>query len=42
VAAYTSSAHRRRALPKWIDYYNQQRPHSALSHRTPASRLTAA
>ena len=31
-----------RALPGWIDYYNHQRPHSALGHRTPASRLTAA
>jgi transposase InsO family protein len=42
VAAYPSSTQRRRALAGWIDYYNQQRPHSALSHRTPASRLTAA
>jgi transposase InsO family protein len=41
-AAYPSSSHRQRALPRWMDYYNQQRPHSALSHRTPASRLTAA
>jgi transposase InsO family protein len=41
-AAYSSSAHRRHALPGWLDYYNQQRPHSALGHRTPASRLTAA
>jgi transposase InsO family protein len=41
-AAYPSSSQRRRALPRWIDYYNQQRPHSALGHRTPASRLTAA
>ena len=41
-AAYTNSMHRRRALPRWLDYYNQQRPHSALSHQTPASRLTAA
>jgi transposase InsO family protein len=41
-ATYPSSAQRRRALPRWIDYYNHQRPHSALSHRTPASRLTAA
>jgi len=41
-AAYPSSQHRARALPGWIDYYNQHRPHSALGHRTPASRLTAA
>lgn len=41
-AAYRSSTHRRRALPRWVDYYNQQRPHSALGHRAPASRLEAA
>jgi transposase InsO family protein len=41
-AVYTSSKQRLRALPGWIDYYNHQRPHSALSHRAPASRLTAA
>jgi transposase InsO family protein len=41
-AAYTKSTHRARALAGWIDYYNQHRPHSALSHKPPASRLTAA
>jgi transposase InsO family protein len=41
-AVYTTSTHRARALPGWIDYYNHHRPHSALSHKTPASRLTAA
>jgi transposase InsO family protein len=41
-AAYTSSEHRARALTGWIDYYNEHRPHSALGHRSPASRLTAA
>jgi transposase InsO family protein len=41
-AAYANSTQRQRALAGWIDYYNQQRPHSALGHRTPASRLTAA
>lgn len=40
-AAYTSSTQRRSALPSWIDYYNHQRPHGALSHKTPASRLHA-
>jgi transposase InsO family protein len=40
-AAYTSSTQRRSALPGWIDYYNHQRPHGALSHKTPASRLHA-
>jgi transposase InsO family protein len=38
-ATYRSSAHRQRALPAWVDYYNHQRPHSALGHKTPASRL---
>jgi transposase InsO family protein len=40
-ATYRTSAHRARALPAWIDYYNHQRPHGALSHKTPASRLHA-
>ena len=38
-ATYRTSDHRARALPAWIDYYNQQRPHGALGHKTPASRL---
>jgi transposase InsO family protein len=42
VAIYRSSQHRARALPAWIDYYNTQRPHGALGHKTPASRLNAA
>jgi transposase InsO family protein len=41
-AAYSSSAQRRRALRRWLDYYNQRRPHSALGHHTPASRLDTA
>ena len=40
-ATYRTSAHRTRALPAWIDYYNHQRPHGALGHKTPASRLQA-
>jgi transposase InsO family protein len=40
--SYRTSEHRARALPAWIDYYNYQRPHGALGHKTPASRLTAA
>jgi transposase InsO family protein len=40
-ATYRSSTHRQRALPAWIDYYNNQRPHGALGHKTPASRLHA-
>ena len=35
---YNSSADRRRALPHWLDYYNQRRPHSALGGRSPISR----
>jgi transposase InsO family protein len=38
-ATYRTSNHRARALPAWIDYYNTQRPHGALGHKTPASRL---
>jgi transposase InsO family protein len=39
--AYDSSWHRRRALLPWLNYYNNRRPHSALSHKTPASQITA-
>jgi transposase InsO family protein len=38
-ATYRTSDHRARALPAWIDYYNQQRPHGALGHKPPLSRL---
>jgi transposase InsO family protein len=41
VAAYTDSHQRRRALLPWLEYYNCRRPHSALGHKTPASRLTS-
>jgi transposase InsO family protein len=41
-AAYQTSRQRALALPRWLDYYNQRRPHGALSHRPPASRLPAA
>ncbi len=41
-ASYSTSSHRLRALPAWINYYNHQRPHGALGHRPPASRLHAA
>jgi transposase InsO family protein len=40
-ATYLTSQQRTRALPAWIDYYNHQRPHGALGHKTPASRLNA-
>lgn len=39
---YETSNQRNRALGPWIDYYNHRRPHSALSHRPPATRLPAA
>jgi len=40
-ATYRSSDHRHQALGPWLEFYNHRRPHSALGHRTPASRLTA-
>ncbi len=39
VGSYDSSWHRRRALLLWLVYYNERRPHSALGHRPPVSRL---
>ena len=36
---YPSSQARRQALRPWLSYYNNQRPHSALGHNTPASRI---
>jgi transposase InsO family protein len=41
VAAYPSSWHRRQALLPWLRHYNCRRPHSALGHKTPLSRLQA-
>ena len=41
-ATYHSSIHRADVLPTWLQYYNQRRPHSALGHKPPASRLTKA
>jgi transposase InsO family protein len=40
-ATYQSDQHRTTALTPWLDFYNHKRPHSALGHKTPASRLTA-
>ena len=37
--AYPNSLERRRALLPWLSYYNCQRPHSALGHKTPASQI---
>lgn len=36
-ATYQSSTHRAQALPAWLSYYNNRRPHSALGHKPPAS-----
>jgi transposase InsO family protein len=39
---YRSSEHRTRALTPWLDFYNHRRPHGALGHQVPASRLPTA
>jgi len=36
---YPSSDHRTRELEPWMYHYNFQRPHSAVSHRPPITRL---
>jgi transposase InsO family protein len=36
---YRSSADRARALPHWLRYYNEQRPHSGIGDRPPISRV---
>ena len=38
-AIYRDSAQRNAALDGWLDFYNRQRPHGALSHRPPITRL---
>jgi transposase InsO family protein len=38
-AIYGTSAERNRALPGWLTHYNFTRPHGALSHKPPATRL---
>ena len=35
---YRNSTARNRALPHWLHYYNQRRPHSSLQGRPPISR----
>jgi transposase InsO family protein len=37
--AYPTSAHRTRALPGWVRWYNRRRPHSSLGNRPPISRV---
>jgi transposase InsO family protein len=39
---YVSSAKRNSALDRWLPYYNLKRPHSALGHRPPITRIEAA
>jgi transposase InsO family protein len=38
--AYPSSVHRARALPGYLRWYNQHRPHSSLGGRPPISRVS--
>jgi len=38
-AIYQTSQQRRRALPAWLAFYNQRRPHGSLSRQTPTARL---
>ena len=37
--SYSSSAKRRRALPRWLHYYNHHRQHSSLGGKPPMSRV---
>ncbi len=39
---FQTSAHRTAALQPWLNHYNFTRPHGALSHKPPGSRLTNA
>ncbi len=38
-AIYQTSTQRQRALPAWLDFYNQRRPHGSLSRQAPIERL---
>jgi transposase InsO family protein len=38
--AYPSSSHRARALPGYLRWYNQRRPHSSIGGRPPISRVS--
>jgi transposase InsO family protein len=40
--AFDNSQQRRRSLRRWLTYYNCRRPHSALGHQPPISRLAPA
>jgi transposase InsO family protein len=39
---YRTSDHRNTALGPWLHFYNHRRPHGALGHQAPASRLPTA
>jgi transposase InsO family protein len=39
---YPSSAHRARALPGWVRWYNQHRPHGGIGGHPPLSRVSHA
>ena len=39
VVSFTSSRRRTSALPRWLRYYNRQRPHGGLGGVTPLARL---
>ena len=41
-ASYQNHQQRAAALSPWLEYYNCRRPHSALGHKAPASRLIEA
>jgi transposase InsO family protein len=41
-ASYQNHRARAAALEPWLEYYNCRRPHSALGHKPPTSRLTQA
>jgi transposase InsO family protein len=41
-AVYQTSRQRAQALDPWLRFYNHQRPHGALGHQPPGSRLPAA
>jgi transposase InsO family protein len=36
---YATSDQRRAALPIWLQFYNEERPHASLCHQTPLSKL---
>jgi transposase InsO family protein len=40
--AFQNSQQRRRSLRRWLTYYNCRRPHSALGHKPPITRLAPA